>query len=104
MSTGADFTLPLAWADFDEIPILFANHFLVHHEADEFVLSLSQVTELPLVGTPEEMREQARSFDHVPIHTVARVGLTRQRVQELIGVLQAKLEEQDRAMGARQPA
>jgi hypothetical protein len=86
----------LEWIDFDEVPIVFANHFLVQHQPDEFVVSLGQVTGPPLVGTPEQIREQARGVSHVPIHAIARVGLTRQRLVELIGILQAELEEHDR--------
>jgi hypothetical protein len=86
----------LEWIDFDEVPIVFANHFLVQHQPDEFVVSLGQVTGPPLVGTPEQIREQARGVSHVPIHAIARVGLTRQRLVELIGILRAELEEHDR--------
>jgi hypothetical protein len=35
----------------------------------------------------------------VPIHALARVGLTRLRVLELINVLQATLEDHDRIAG-----
>jgi hypothetical protein len=88
----------LEWIDFDEVPIAFANHFLVQHQPDEFVLTVGQVTGPPLVGTPEQIREQARNASHVPIHAIARVGLTRQRLVELIGLLQAELEEHDRGV------
>jgi hypothetical protein len=101
MHTGAEFSLPLDWADFDEIPILFANHFLVQFQADEFVLSLNQVTGPPLVGTAEEMRDQLQEHGSLPIHTLARVGLTRRRLTELVSVLQAKLDDHDRALGGQ---
>jgi hypothetical protein len=98
MTTATEnFSLPLQWMDFHETPILFANHFLVQHQPDEFVLTLGQVTGPPVIGTPEEIREQARGLHHVPIATIARVGLTRQRVTELIALLQSSLEEHDRA-------
>jgi hypothetical protein len=86
----------LEWIDFDEAPIVFANHFLVQHQPDEFVLTLGQVTGPPLVGTPEQIREQARDASEVPIHTLARVGLTRHRLTELIAVLQSTLDDHDR--------
>jgi hypothetical protein len=35
----------------------------------------------------------------VPIHTLARVALTRQRAVELIEILQATLEDHDRLAG-----
>jgi hypothetical protein len=89
----------LEWVDFEEQPIVFANHFLVQHQPNEFVLTLGQVTGPPVVGTPEQVREQARGASHVPIHALARVGLTRLRVLELINILQATLEDHDRIAG-----
>lgn len=37
---------------------------------------------------------------HVPIETVARTGLTRDRLVELIEILQATLREHDRNLGS----
>ena len=90
------FDLPLIWVEFDDVPILFANHFLVQHQPGEFVLTLGQVSGPPLVGTADEVRAQLVEIDHVPITTLARVGLTRQRLTELIALLQAELVEHDR--------
>jgi hypothetical protein len=52
-----------------------------------------------LIGSPEEVREQAAALTHVPVATLARVGLTRDRLRELIAVLQASLDEHDRILG-----
>ncbi|CAN5482774.1 hypothetical protein BH20ACT17_BH20ACT17_17990 [soil metagenome] len=62
-----EITLPLEWIDFDETPILFANHFLAQHQLEEFLLSMG----------------------------LARVGLMRHRMVELIASLQNALEERD---------
>lgn len=97
---GAEFSLPLEWMDFEDTAILFANHFLVQHQPNEFVLTVGQVTGPPVVGTPEQIREQAREFHRVPIATLARMGLTRDRTVELIGLLQAALQEHDRMLGS----
>jgi hypothetical protein len=93
---GAGLSLPLEWIDFEETPILFANHFLIQHQPNEFVITAGQTTGPPVVGTPEQIREQARGFSRVEIHTLARIGLTRDRLVELIGLLQATLQEHDR--------
>jgi hypothetical protein len=98
-SAHPDIAIPLEWIDFDETPILFANHFLVQHEIEEFVVSLGQVVGPPAVGPPEDLtRPVAPIHDahHVPINTLARVGLTRHRMTELIELLQSALEEHDR--------
>ena len=97
---GAELGLPLQWTDFEETPILFSNHFLVQHQLNEFILSFGQVTGPPVVGTPDQIRDQARGISHVPIQTVARTGLTRDRLVELIGILQETLREHDRVVGS----
>ena len=89
----------LEWVDFEQLPIVFANHFLVQHQPNEFVLTVGQVTGPPVVGTPEQVREQARGASRVPIHSLARVGLTRERLVELMNILQATLEDHDRLAG-----
>jgi len=97
---GAEHSLPLQWQEFEDTPIFFSNHFLVQHQPNEFVLTLGQVTGPPVVGTPGQVRAQAPGMSHVPIHTLARTGLTRDRVVELIGILQATLDEHDRMLGS----
>ena len=97
---GAELGLPLQWIDFEETPILFSNYFLAQHQPNEFILSFGQVTGPPVVGTPDQIRDQARGLSHVPIQTVARTGLTRDRLVELIGILQETLRDHDRLAGA----
>jgi hypothetical protein len=90
---------PLRWANFDDTAILFANHFLVQQQPDEFVISLGQVTGPPLYGPPEEIGRQAAEVTHVPIETLARVGMSHRRVTELIALLQAAVDDHDRKLG-----
>jgi hypothetical protein len=54
---------------------------------------------LPLVGRPDQVRAQARELHHVPVHTLARVALTRHRLTELIALLHERLDEHDRGFG-----
>lgn len=91
---------PLEWLDFDATPILFANHFLVQHQPNEFVLTLGQVTGPPVVGTPDQVREQTQRIGRVPIRTLARTGLTRHRMVELIALLREAVGEHDRIAGS----
>ena len=83
------------WVELDEAPILLANAFLVQHEPHEFVLTLGQAAG-PLIGTPDMVDEPDGP---VPIHAMARFGLTRERAEEFIELLQTKLEEHDRLVG-----
>jgi hypothetical protein len=107
MFDGNDLKLPLALTDFNESPIMFANHFLVEWQPDEFVLAISQLDAAPIVGdTLEERRANARAMGELPVHTLSRVAFTRRRLIELVGLLQDRLREHDRALGERekQPA
>ena len=81
---------------------MFANHVVVQHQPDEFVLSLSQVMGPALTGNEDDRREQASEVEHLNLHTIARVAMNRRRVAELIAVLQAELQEHDRLIEARQ--
>jgi hypothetical protein len=102
MQTGAELGLPLTWTDFDDTPIMFANHVVVQHQPDEFVLSLSQVVGPPLTGNADDRRAQASQVDHLNLHTLARVAMNRRRVVELIAVLQAELQDHDRLIEEQQ--
>jgi hypothetical protein len=57
---------------------------------------MGQVTGPPVIGTPEDIRLEAERASSVPIATLARLGLTRGRVVELIAILQASLDDHDR--------
>ena len=94
-----DFGAPLQWIDFETTPILFANHFLVQYQPNEFVVTFGQVTGPPVVGTPDQVRDETRQLGRVPIRTLARTGLTRDRIVELIALLQTTLREHDRTTG-----
>ena len=68
--------------EFDDLPLLFGNHFLVQHQPDEFVVTVGQLTAPPLVSPSDRTGGQSE----VPIQTLTRIGLTRNRVAELIAL------------------
>ena len=80
--------LPLYVIGADEVPILFSNLMVVQHEQKEFILTFCQFSPPLALGPPEAQREQVKSMPYVPVKVVARVGLTPQRLSELIGILQ----------------
>ena len=88
-------SLPVVYIGAEDEPILFANQFVIQHEKNEFVLTVGQLQPPILLGSPEERKEQAKKLTYVPIKVVARFGLTRQRVAELIEVLQSNLRRYD---------
>lgn len=95
--------IPLTWVDWDETPIIFANNFICQFQPGEFVLTIGQMFPPPLVGSHDEVREQADQIDFVPIRTLARVGMTRKRLVELISALEANLRNHDAASRAQNP-
>lgn len=92
--------VPIAWIGLDEQPVTVSNQMLIQHIAeDEFVLAFGHATPPLLAGSREEQRELLREVSYVPVRTLARFGLTRRRVEELIGVLQVNLARYDARYG-----
>jgi hypothetical protein len=94
--------LPLVWVGGDEVPILFANQFLGQYHQDDFLLTVGQLAPPALLGTPEERREEALTMSFVPVKVLARFGMTRSRVEDLIGVLQQTLKNFEEAEGGEE--
>ena len=97
------FSVPLVWTGADEIPILFANSFVAQFDIDlgAHILTIGQVAPPALIGTPDEINEQVRELEFVAVKTVARLAFTPTRMQELIGVLQANVDQRDRTTTLR---
>jgi hypothetical protein len=51
----------------------------------------------PLLGTPEQQAAQLEQIAYVPIKPVVRLGFTRSRLEEIIGVLQQTISNYDQA-------
>jgi hypothetical protein len=80
--------IPIIWVGVEDAQILFANQFLGQVEEQEVVLTFGQITPPVLLGPPERRRQQVERLGYIPVKTVARFGMTRARLEELIGVLQ----------------
>src|SRR6266508_1594361 len=90
--------VPLTWIGVEDIPALAANQMLVQFTAEnEFTLTFGQVAPPILLGDEEQRRQQLRMVTFAAVKPVARLGLTRQRIEELIKVLTENLENHDRA-------
>jgi hypothetical protein len=92
-------SVPLLWVDLETTPVLFANQLLVQHHGSEFIISVGQVTPPALIGTDEERRQALAALEFVPVRTVARVGLTAQRMTEFVRVMQENLSTYEQAKG-----
>jgi hypothetical protein len=87
--------IPLVYVGVEDVPIHFANQFVIQHVQGDFVLMLGQMTPPVLLGTDEERRTQAEKVAYVPVKVVARVAFSRERLVELIEVLREHLRKYD---------
>jgi len=95
-------SVPLAFIGADETPMLYANHFVIQNQQNEFILTVGQIAPPMLMGTDEEKAEQLEQVDYVPVKVVARIVVTETRLKELIDVLQTNLKGyQERTRGGR---
>jgi hypothetical protein len=89
-------TVPVVWVVGDDLPVRFANHFLGQVVAhDEAVLSFGQLVPPPLLGSPDDRREQAEGLSFIPVHAIARLAMNRQRLEELRRVIEETLKNHD---------
>ncbi len=85
---GESITIPVSWVGIDDLPIQFANQFLVQfQQPGEFFLTVGQLTPPPLLGQPDEQLQQLQEWAFIPVKPVVRLGINRQRLEELIKVL-----------------
>jgi hypothetical protein len=95
--------LPLAWIGVEDVPIVFANNFVVQFDNDlaSHIITIGQLSPPALIGSPEEIAEQVSKIEFVPVRPVARIALTPQRMVELIAVLQANVDQREQAAKLR---
>ena len=94
-SVPGQFALPLLWVGVDDADIHYANQIIVQPgEGTEFFVTFGQVAPPLLLGlTPEENLERAKQIAYVPVRTVARLGLTLERMEQFTEVMQRVLSQ-----------
>lgn len=94
-------SLRIRWVGAEETPLLVANQFLGQIGPGEMILNFgAAVPPLILPGTPEQQTEQLAEYTYVPVRTVARLGMTRANVEQLIMTLQQTLVNYDQVAQA----
>jgi hypothetical protein len=89
--------LPIVWVGLEDVPVLASNQMAIQHVGrDEFILTFGELTPPLLVGTEEQRLEQAKLISFVTVTPVARVSFNRQRLTDLIRVLEENLARHDR--------
>ena len=82
--------------------VLLANQFIGQvGQQNEVVLTFGQVVLPALLGNLEQQTEQAREISQVPVRALARFTLTRDGLDELIGVLEQTRTNLDKAQQMR---
>jgi len=79
--------IPIVLNGFEDVPILYANNFIIQYETGDFILTAGQLTPPVLLGTEEEQREQAKRITHVSVKVVARISMNRTRLEQLNNLL-----------------
>lgn len=90
--TPAPLQLPLVYSGAPDEPIPAANHFNATFTGQEFFLILGQVSPPPLIGTPEEQREQVRKIPNVSVRILGQYALSPERMVELRNLLTQQID------------
>lgn len=89
--TVATKTVELKWVGIEDMPIYFCNQFAIQHVQNEFVLTLGSTTG-PFILRPLT-KEEADALTSVAVKPVIRIGMTPDRLMELIGILEVNLRK-----------
>ena len=93
--------VPLVWVGLDDVPVQTSNQALLQIAAkDEFVLVVGHTAGPVVLGSEDEQREQLKNVNFVPVRPIVRLGLTRQRVEELLHPLERQIEAYDQRFEA----
>lgn len=89
--------IPLTWIGIEDVPILTINQMVGQAlTRQEYIVTLGQVAPPVLLGTEEQRRQQMEMLTFAAVKPVARIGLTRRRVEELIRILTEILDNADK--------
>lgn len=99
-------SLPVSWVEVDQADVVAANQFAMAYNptTGESVLTVGHVAPPMLLGTEEDVRQQAEKIQFVPIRTVGRFSMTRSIAEALREVLQqhlARYDQEQREEGER---
>lgn len=98
----------LIWPEVEEEPVFRANQFLGQISTtsagtpEDFLLTIGYVAPPVLLGTPDEQRATMGALGAVSVRTLCRVSMSRERLGELIQMLQGVAQQFDRATGGDQ--
>lgn len=91
----------MIWPDVDALPVLRANQFIVQvetgprGEAEGCIVTIGFVAPPVILGSAEEQQVAIRALGAVEAKALARVSMSRARVEELIGLLASVAQAMD---------
>ena len=96
MAGVTDVLLQKAWVGGDDVSVLAANEFALTVQPDtgEFCLTVGHLAPPPLMGSPEEVGQQAGQLQYAYVRTIARLSLTAAAVRELAAIFQGLAADQ----------
>lgn len=95
--------IPLFMVGAEDVPIIFSNLAVVQHEDREFILTFAQYTPPFAFGPADQAQEQIQRMPYLPVKAVARIGMTPERLEQLIDVLRANYNKwQEKQRGQQQ--
>jgi hypothetical protein len=93
------FELPIVWGGGEDLPVIFANQFLLQVHQGEVFLTVGTTLPPVLIGTPDQVRKTLEATPYVRVLATGRYALTRRKLEELISVLGQGIEMLDREEG-----
>lgn len=90
-------SVPKIWVEPEEVPILFANEFVIQFDAGAAILVIGQISPPVVLGDDHSKQHQIEHIDFVPIKVLARYALSRERLIELRDLFDKTPELYDRA-------
>jgi hypothetical protein len=95
--------VPVVWVGVEETPILFSNQAICQFDQDleTFILTFGQLTPPAIIGTPEEMREQAEQISFVQVRVAARLSMSPAKLAEVHAAIGANLDQLEKARNIR---
>ena len=100
MEEPKSYQLALEWDGVEDSPIQFTNQALVQHIDNEFVLTFGYMTPPIFLNPPSE--EEMYSIDSLSVKPIVRLGMTPDRMLELIKLLQENYRNYQAGIAARQ--
>lgn len=92
--------VPAVWVGGEDSTVQAVNQMVGQVSGrEEIILTFGEFVPPALLGTPEERLAQAKQITFLPVQVVARLGLTKSRLEEFLGVIEQTLDNYAKMFG-----